>query len=117
MRQHSSATLASCTSAAVLFDTQTRKINRIAAYTSTSTALVLFVGIILYHAQRQLLLTKLGSKLERRMLKVFVLKEGHEGSTNENVRQMLSSSQGQRGVTSTVVELKEPLLDDELELS
>ena len=104
------------TSAAVLFDTQTRS-NRTAVYSSTSIALVLFVGIILYHAQRQLLLTKLGSKLERRMLKVFVLKEGHEGSTNENVRQMLSSSQGQRGVTSTVVELKEPLLDDELELS
>ena len=101
------------TSTAVLFnDIQNKKHNSVAVYISTSTTFILFVGIILYHAQKQLLLTKLGSKLEKEF-KIFALKLKNSGDSNK-VRQIQSNSQS--NVSCTIVELKEPLLEDELEL-
>ena len=98
------------TSAAVLFD---KEHNTVAVYISTSVTFTVFIGIILYHAQRQLLATKLGSELKK---KVFDLKRRNVESTNK-VRRLQSSNQNQSGVSCTVVELKEPLLEDELELT
>ena len=89
------------TSAAVLFD----KHNATAINVSTSIAFITLVFIVLYHVQRQ---TKLGSKLKKKYLSAIKRK----GPTNSSVPDDLHQS----GVSSTTVELKEPLLEYEPEL-
>ena len=90
------------TSALVLFDKHNTKV---AVNTSTSIALIIFIYIIIYHAQRQLLLTKLGSCLKKKCsVNISILEQKDADSA-------VSIVQSQRDVSSTVVELKEPLLD------
>ena len=98
------------TSAVVLVDRQHTKV---AIYISTGTAFITFVCIILYHVVKQLLLTKLGSKVKGRLLSTR-LSKGKDGDiVNKKLTvnsQSLSGGQVHNTVTSTTVELKEPLL-------
>ena len=100
------------TSAAVLFDKHN---TRVAIYVSTSTAFVFFVCIIFYHTVKWLLLTKLGSKVKGILLSLAKLKD--VGTANRDTvlgrSQFAAGEQVHLGVTSTTVELKEPLLEDE----
>ena len=93
------------TSAAVLFD----KGGNIAINISTIATLVIFIGIILYHVQRRLLLTKFGSSFKEKISNCIILNR-KEIDNGDAMRQPTSN------VTSTTVELKEPLLEDEPEL-
>ena len=95
------------TSAAVLFDKRNTKV---AVSISTCIAFTIFICIIIYHAQRRLLVTKCGSKLKEVMLAKFI-KKGRE-NFNRDITP-LESVGGQLSVASTIVELKEPLLEDE----
>ena len=96
------------TSAAVLFDKRNTKV---AVSISTCIAFTIFICIIIYHAQRRLLVTKCGSKLKEVMLAKFI-KKGRE-NFNRDILTPLESVGRQLSVASTIVELKEPLLEDE----
>ena len=99
------------TSAVVLVDRQHTKV---AIYISTGTAFITFVGIILYHVVKQLLLTKLGSKVKSRIQSIPLLIKSKVGDTASN-NLALGGSHGKThtAVTSTTVELKAPLLAEE----
>ena len=101
------------TSAAVLYDKRNTKV---AVFISTSVAFTTFVFIILGHALKQLLRTKHGSMMKERFLdKLSSVKRKEQASTSEAHSMSLSVSLGQfnTSVTSTTVELKEPLLEDD----
>ena len=91
------------TSAAVYFNLLNKKSNSVAAYVSTSVAFIVFVGIILYHAQRQLVLTKPGSKLKTKVLRALTsIRRGTKRGDEDAIVEM-------RRVTTTATEVKEPL--------
>ena len=101
------------TSAAVLYDKRNTKV---AVFISTSMAFITFVFIILGHALKQLLRTKRGSMIKVKILnKLSPVKRKEQASTSEAHSMSLSVSLGQfnTSVTSTTVELKEPLLEDD----
>ena len=103
------------TSAVVLVDRQHTKV---AIYISTGTAFITFVCIIFYHVVKQLLLTKLGSKVRIALQSVLVLIKNKVGGDTVNNDLALRQTHGQThtSVTSTTVELKEPLLEDQGDL-
>ena len=72
---------------------------------SVAFAFTFFVGILLYHALQQILHTKLGAQLKNRAAKIINIKK--------NERSMSTSLQDLSMPTtnSTVVELKEPLIE------
>ena len=104
--------------------------NPAAIYISTSITLVVYVGIILYHALRQLLLTRFGSKMKVKLLNALPLLRCLTTEINgefsiADMRQQDESFSGSCELTSTAVqssqgvqkscnsrELKEPLLED-----
>ena len=99
------------TSAVVLVDRQHTKV---AIYISTGTAFITFVCIILYHIVKQLLLTKLGSKVKGVLQSFPLLIKSKVGDIVDNdlaLRQ--SHGQTHTAVTSTTIELKAPLLAEE----
>ena len=55
----------SLTSTAALFELSDNSQSPTVIYASTGTAFVVFVGIILYHAQRRVLLSRVGAKLKK----------------------------------------------------
>ena len=102
------------TSAAVLFDKHNTKA---AIYTSTSVAFITFVCIIFYHAVKQMLLTKHGSKFKVLLHSIpLSVKRKYEDTTNQDDVGSSPLGQSLATVTSTIVELKEPLLEDEHDL-
>ena len=101
------------TSAAVLYDKHNTKV---AVFTSTSVAFITSIFIILRHALKQLLRTKRGLMIKEKILdKLSFVKRKEQASTSEARSMSLSVPLGQfnTSVTSTTVELKEPLLDDD----
>ena len=99
------------TSAAVLYDKNNTKVS---VFISTSLAFAVFTTIVLGHALKQLLHTKPGSKIKEKV-RLFPFKKQND---NIKITHLPSSQPGQEGqikpsVTSTVVELKQPLLDNE----
>ena len=99
------------TSAVVLVDRQHTKV---AIYISTGTAFITFVCIILYHVVKQLLLTKLGSKVKDRLLSASLfIKYKSRDIVDNDLALKQSHGQTHTAVTSTTVELRESLLEDE----
>ena len=94
-------------SSAVLYELANNKRTSAPAYSSTIITLLIFLGIIFYHAQRRLFLTKTGAKL-REKLQHFWLKS-HE--RDDNVELQTGQLESQH-VTFTTVELTSPLLDE-----
>lgn len=82
------------------------------AYTSTGIAFLLFIAIILYHAQRQLFLTKHGTNIKANI--TLCLRNRKDRILNSNLQQQSGDSAVNlsKKVTYTVVELTEPLLED-----
>ena len=101
------------TSAAVAFNISNKKRSAVAIYISTSVTFVIFVGMVLYHVQRQLVLTKLGSRLKIRVLNALPSREDSQGNEEDTTVEMRPASQSmlsQRNeVTSTIIEVAEPL--------
>ena len=98
------------TSAGVLYNKHNTEV---AVQISTIVAFITFVFIILGHALKQLLRTKRGSMIKEKILdKLSSVKRKKRSSMNEMSRST-SDRNFDKGVTSTVVELKEPLLEDD----
>ena len=79
------------------------------AYASTITALFIFIGIIFYHAQRRLFLTKVGAKLKDKV--------HHKWATimckgDESIELQASQLEISHQVTFSTVGLTTPLLDE-----
>ena len=101
------------TSAVVLFG----KGNTVAVQISTIVTLIILTGIIFYHVQKRLLLTKFGSEFKKRISTYIVSKRKEVDGNGYEWRQSrpISYSECQRNVTFTTIELKEPLLEVEPE--
>ena len=121
------------TSVTVFFNLHNQRNSPVAIYLSTSVTLVIFVAIILYHALRQLQLTKFGSKLKVKLLsslpptlKHHIAAEMNLGGIHTKIRQpgrnfsvsynptSQDSPQG-RCKPYNPHELKEPLLENQQE--
>ena len=116
------------TSTAVLFNLSNKIESPVAIYISTSLTFAIFVLIVLYHTQRQLLLTRVGSRLKIRFLTALSAREGYEEQIDEDVERRnkgRSFARRRSQVTSTIMqsfekvykvyhpdELKESLLTD-----
>ena len=99
------------TSAAVLFDVSNGKSGPGAIYLSTSIAFALLVFIILYHIHRQLVLTKLGSKLTVKAMRVLPIRSATNTDDSDDTVELSDtdpSTSGHSEVTSTMVELNQP---------
>ena len=124
------------TSAAVLFSVSNGKSSPATIYLSTSVAFALLTFITFYHIYRQLVLTKLSSKLTVKLMQVIPFKSVSSTNDMDDTVELsdaiptTSRASGHGEVTSTIVdlnqpcsqsvytsynsyELKEPLLDDE----
>ena len=99
------------TSAAALFELSNQKHSPAVIYTSTGIAFIVFVGIVIYHAQRQLRLTAKGAKLTSKLTQLL------HSKTDEDVEevQLQRKLESPQEVTHTVVELTQPLLEEEEE--
>ena len=92
------------TATVIFFDLHNQKHSPVAIYISTSFAFVQFVCIILYHAWKQLLLTRCSSNL---MIKFFSLRKDHEEDTLVKSGKTGKKNQLRSNtVTSTVVEVQ-----------
>ena len=114
------------TSAAVSFNLYNQRNNPAAIYISTSVTLVIYVGIILYHALRQLLLTRFGSRMKVKILNalLFLKFQDTNGEFSVAETRQLSDSGACESTTAVVEssrgayksynsrELKEPLLEE-----
>ena len=80
--------------------------------TSTGIAFVIFVGIISYHIQRQIFLSRFGKKLKKELGR-FRLKRNIDREVTNADLQVCSLRQ----VTHTIVELTEPLLESREDVS
>ena len=99
------------TSAAALFELSNQKHSPTVIYTSTGIAFMVFVGIVIYHAQRQLRLTVKGAKLTSKLTKLLCSKKDEDVEEVQLQCKLESPPQ----VMCTVVELTQPLLEEEEE--
>ena len=100
------------TSTATSFELSRKKHSPAVIYTSTGITFVIFVGIILYHIQWQLLL-RTGAKLKIKKLTQLLHLIYKRDENVENIQLQNSKHESPRQVTYTVVELTQPLLQDE----
>ena len=100
------------TSFCTLFELYNKNASPAVIKVSTGLAFVVFVGIILYHTHKQLLLTKAGTKMKK-LFKVVHFKWDSRVETDDNNLQSTSKDTSLNKVSCTVVELAEPLLEDE----
>ena len=77
---------------------------------SAGLTFIVFVGILLYHTLRQILRFPFGEHLHQKIVNMVRLKRASTTDDSEIIDQGASMSEFQ-SVTSTVVELKEPLID------
>ena len=83
-------------------------------YASTGIAFVIFVGIIFYHTQRQLLLTRVGAKLKKNVLSLL---PGKKDEVDKDIQLQTGKhkmNESPKEVTHTVVGLSQPLLENEI---
>ena len=104
----------SLTSTAALFEHSNNTYSPIVIYTSTGTAFVVFVGITLYHVQRMLFLSRVGTKLRKYIRAVCSKRNVNEGmeDPNEQFNGTNLNVESSEIVTCTVVELTQPLLNE-----
>ena len=99
------------TSAAVLFNVSNDKTSPVAIYLSTSIAFVLLIFIILYHVYQRLVLTKLGSKLTVKVMRMIPFKiNSNDIDDTVELPDMIptTSGAGRSKVTYTMVDLDQP---------
>ena len=84
-------------------------------YSSTGIAFVIFVGIILYHAQRQLFLTRAGAKLRKNLSQILHRKSDEDVESIQMHSGKCKAEESSKQVTYSVVDLTQPLLEREEE--
>ena len=89
--------------------------HRVVIYTSAGVSFVIFIGIIFYHAQRQLLLTRFGTKMKKSLFNYLSgQKDKEDGDTQLHAcMHNINDHDTPKEVTHTVVELNQPLLENE----
>ena len=95
------------TSTVMLFEVSNSTHTPAVMFISTGITLIIFIGIIFYHTQRELFLTRAGAKLKR----TFLRSKGNKEV--EGVPAAITSDKAglPKGVTYSVVELIQPLLE------
>ena len=96
-------------SSAILYELANNKRTSAPAYASTITTLCIFIGIVFYHAQRRLFLTKVGTRLKDKVhhkLSMIMCKR------DENVELQTNQLELSQQVTFSTVGLTTPLLDE-----
>ena len=99
------------TSIASLFELSDGRRSPAVIYTSTGTAFIVFVGIILYHALRRLFLSQVGVKLVEMVYSKRDVDDSPSSSLQVNNPNLNVEPSGK--VSCTIVELAQPLLDKE----
>ena len=99
------------TSAATLFAFSNNNRSPAVIYTSTGITFAIFVGIILYHGQRRLFLSRAGIALKKHILATFSMGSELEEPCLHATRPIITDDPSSM-VSCTVVELTEPLLED-----
>ena len=96
------------TAMVVFFDLHNQRRTAVATYISTSFAFVQFVCILLYHAQKQLLLTRFGLSIKTKFQKLNPLSsiKAHEEDPLIEARRE-NPSKSNRMVSTTVIEVRE----------
>lgn len=107
----------SLTSTTILFEDIESNESRSSAviYTSTGITFVIFIGIILYHAQKQFFQTRVGTKIKNTF---YRLHNSHRNEDEDGIQLQVSGckiEESPKQVTHTVVELTQPLLKKEEE--
>ena len=98
------------TSTAVLFQYSNNHPSSAAIFISSGVTCVLFSGIVLYHAQRQLFRTRAGKKLKKKLVLQF-----KRDSKNIEELQPPAKHDSPKKVTHMTIELRQPLLENEFE--
>ena len=99
------------TSAAVLFNVSNGKSSPAAIYLSTSIAFAILIFVILYHIYRRLVLTKLGSKLTVKVMRVLPIRSATNTDDSDDSVELSDidpPTPGHNEVTSTMVDLNQP---------
>ena len=107
----------SLTSTTILFEDAESNESRSSAviYTSTTITFVIFIGLILYHAQKQFFQTRVGTKMKN---KFYQLYNSQRNEDEDGIQLQVSGckiEESPKQVTHTVVELTQPLLEKEEE--
>ncbi len=102
-------------STSILFDTANNKRSLVMIQLSTGLAFALFALITLYHAQEQFLHSRIGRKFKGYFIgKYLSIRRQIEEETADHDRDVPTNvTTNNKGVSQTVVELKECLLTDE----
>ena len=103
----------SITAAAALFELSDGGRSPAVIFTSTGIAFIVFIAIILYHSIRMLLLSRVGARLKISIQAVFSTKREINDDPTLQVNGPNLDVQPSGKVTCTVVELTQPLLDEE----
>ena len=98
-------------STSLLFDATNNK-RALMVQLSTGLAFALFTLITLYHAQEQVLHSRIGKKFKGYFISKY-LSIRRQGTANHNCDAPTNATANDKGVSQTVVELKECLLTDE----
>ena len=96
----------SITSTAMLFQFSNNHRSSAVIFVSSGLTCILFSGIVLYHAQRQLFRTRAGAKLKKKL----ALRFKRENKDIEEL-QPPAKHDSPKKVTHTVIELRQPLLE------
>ena len=94
------------TAMVVFFDLHNQKRNPVAIYISTGFIFVQFVCIVLYHAQKQLLLTRYGSSIRTKFWKLNPLPLIQDHEEDPLIKPRRKNRSRSNGVTSTTVEVQ-----------
>lgn len=101
----------SLTSAVTLFAFSNNSRSPTVIYTSTGTTFAIFVGIILYHGQKRIFLSRAGVRLKKHILTTLSMSSELEEPRLHATRPIITDDPSNM-VSCTVVELTEPLLED-----
>ena len=99
------------TSATILFKLANHKEFSAVTHTSIGITLVLFIAIVLYHAQNRLLQTRPGSTFKEKFTKVVKRKRDEKSKSQVKEKDIIQVKPTE--ITYTVVELTQPLIQDE----
>ena len=97
----------------VLYELSNSKHSSLPIIVSTSIAFVTFSGIVFCHAQKLLFLTSVGAKMKTKVAQFYSRFPNNSVLKIKADRTDHCVQQTSTKVTSTVVELKEPLLEDD----
>ena len=99
----------SLTSVLTVFNKQ-----HVVIYISAGISFVIFIGIILYHAQQQILLIRVGAKVKKHVFSYFSGQKDEDDSDIQLQAGVHNINKPPKEVTRIIVELNQPLLENEI---